>query len=164
VRRTFSTELARSLNRSPWSVRRVAMEAGIPHQTLANWLRGTHPRWHPALEEDLQRLSSALGLNQVEQIALLISAGCLPPIFAEEGYKENAMSEILPKGWFASGSHRHQYLIGVDTTVFYESKNTACVQAKEASPEGFATMMQHIKADAYRGRRVQLSAEVAITG
>ncbi len=157
---SFSTQLDQFFRQSQWSVRRIAMETGIPQQTLANWLRGTQPRWHPALKEDLLGLGHALGLTQVEQIALLISAGCIPPIRSGDAYKEDIMSEKLPKGWFSSGSHPQQYLMGVDSTIFYESANTAFIQAKDANPEGFATLMQHIKADAFRANRVQLSAMI----
>ena len=55
----FAAQLSDHIKQAGLPVRRVADQAGLPHQTLYNWLRGTRPRWHPALPEDLRRLGGA---------------------------------------------------------------------------------------------------------
>ncbi|MCU0491280.1 MAG: hypothetical protein MUD01_06825 [Chloroflexaceae bacterium] len=157
----FGAQLDAFIRQAGLPVRRVASYAGIPHQTLFNWLNGTRPRWHPALTDDLHRLGLALGLASEEIDLLLQRAGCLPQRETEPQMKENPMSEklVLPKGWFAAGSHPKTYHMGLDPAVRYEQSVAACIKATE-SPEGFGTLMQMFKADAYRGQRLRFAAAV----
>jgi len=67
-------------------------------------------------------------------------------------------SDKLPEGWFMAGSHPKDYEAGV-TPDAMDGRAAAYLRAKGAS-EGFGTMMQQFKADAYRGQRLRLSALV----
>ena len=71
------------------------------------------------------------------------------------------MSEILkmPKGWFAAGDHPETYEMGLDPGCTYQDKPGVCIKSR-AVPEGFGTLMQSFKADAYRGKRLRFSAAV----
>ena len=64
----------------------------------------------------------------------------------------------LPEGWFLGGSHAAAYEAGVALETLDE-KPAAYLRAREASG-GFGTIMQQFKADAFRGRRLRLSARV----
>ena len=146
-------------------LRRVANQAGIPHQTLFNWLKGTQPRWHAALPKDLHRLGAALGLADDEITQLLRLAGCVsarPPSRSglfniQEAQMEN--SYRIPKGWFAGGDAPDRYEMGLDPTVTYE--NRPCVTIKAGpDPNEFAALGQSFKADGYRCKRLRFSAAV----
>jgi len=64
----------------------------------------------------------------------------------------------LPTGWHKSGSKPQNYDMGVDSTVRHGGKQSAYVKSKASvDVEGFGTLMQTIKADEYRGKRVRLS-------
>ncbi|MCG8351788.1 MAG: hypothetical protein MI924_28810 [Chloroflexales bacterium] len=160
----FADQLAAFIKRTKLSVRRVAYRADLPHQTLFNWLRGTRPRWHRGLVEDLRRLGAALEVSSEEMDRLLILAGCLPDHAQAVSTTEQAtnMPAQLPWGWFASGSHPAKYEIGVERTVTYESARSASIRAREA-PEGFGTLMQEFRANAYRNKRLRLSAMLRST-
>lgn len=142
-------------------LRRVASQAGIPHQTLFNWMKGTQPRWHAALPGDLQRLGIALGLGAAEIGQLLRLAGCVSRrsgLFTVEELNMESKYRI-PKGWFVGGDKPEAYEVGVDPEVRYE--NQLCVTIKAGpEPDEFAGLMQTIKADAYQGKRLRFSAAV----
>lgn len=63
----------------------------------------------------------------------------------------------LPKGWFTSGSAPDSYDFGVRPGDRHPGDRNAYIRA-QPQPHGFATLMQTIKADAYRGKRLRLSA------
>ncbi|MFI5456891.1 MAG: helix-turn-helix domain-containing protein [Isosphaerales bacterium] len=77
----FAARLDAYIKQAGLPVRRIAHQAGVPHQTLYNWLKGKRPRWHPALTDDLRRLALALGLEGAETDRLLQAAGCLSQRF-----------------------------------------------------------------------------------
>lgn len=66
----------------------------------------------------------------------------------------------IPTGWHISGSHPADYTIGIDRAVCYQGNASGTIQSKSSQPEGFATLMQNIKADQYRGSRLRLSTHV----
>jgi hypothetical protein len=67
-------------------------------------------------------------------------------------------SSQLPPGWEKAGSNPLDYDIYPDTAVRHGGKASANIKAKESTArDGFATMMQAIKADNYRGQRIRLS-------
>src|SRR5687767_302578 len=61
--------------------------------------------------------------------------------------------------WFLAGSDPAGFDSGVDQALIYEGKPSGFVKSK-GQPSGFATLMQVIKADNYRGKRLRLSAVV----
>lgn len=65
----------------------------------------------------------------------------------------------LPKGWLLAGSHPEDYGYGTDTEVFVTGHASGFIQALP-QPRGFTSMAQWIKAEAYRGKRVRLSAVI----
>jgi hypothetical protein len=161
----FAGLLDSYLHQAGLPLRRVASQAGIPHQTLFNWLNGTQPRWHAALPKDLHRLGDTLGLAENEITQLLRSAGCMAarPLTqstsfeAQEALMENTFR--IPKGWSAGGDAPDKYEMGVDPTVTYE--NHPCITIKAGpEPTEFAGLMQSFKADAYQGKRLRFSAAV----
>lgn len=157
----FAGQLEAYIKQASLPLRRVASLAGIPHQTLFNWLKGTRPRWHDALSGDLYRLGSTLGLADEEITDLLRLAGCIPAQSGLLDGQEALMKYSLriPKGWTVSGDAPYKYEMGRDPTITYE--NRPCVTIKAGpDPSEFAALCQSFKADAYRGKRLRFSAAV----
>lgn len=69
-------------------------------------------------------------------------------------------NEQTPHGWHISGSHPQEYQNGADRTVRRSGEASGYLMSDHAKPEFFATIMQNMKADRYRGNRVRLSAYV----
>jgi hypothetical protein len=161
----FAARLDAYIKQAGLPVRRIAHQAGVPHQTLYNWLRVTRPRWHPALTDDIRRLGLALGLEGAETDRLLQAAGCLSQRTIISHTKESSMSRTpgMPRGWFAAGSHPAEYEMGLDPGTGPARGGAAYIKAGE-EPQGFATLMQSFKADAYRGKRLRFSANVRAAG
>lgn len=145
-------------------LRRVASQAGIPHQTLFNWLNGTQPRWHPALPEDLHRLGAALGLTDDEITLLLRLAGCIPARSGLNNVQEVQMENTyrIPKGWFITGDAPDKYEMGLDPSITYENHPCVTIVAR-SDPTDFAGLAQSFKADFYHGKRLRYSAAVRST-
>ena len=62
------------------------------------------------------------------------------------------------KGWFLSGSHPHNYRMGIDRQVVHTGNASGYLHSKFVTEqEEFATMMQQFKADQYVGKRLKLS-------
>ena len=68
-------------------------------------------------------------------------------------------TESMPAGWFAAGS-RADYWMGIDPETTYGTATAAGIHATTANPAGFATMMQQIKADVFRTKRVRFRGVV----
>lgn len=62
----------------------------------------------------------------------------------------------MPTGWVQRGSHPQDYDVSLDTAIHRSGKAGASIKAKE-SASGFTTMMQSIKPDNYRGKRIRFS-------
>ena len=157
----FAGQLGSYISRAGLPVRRVASQAGIPHQTLYNWLNGTQPRWHTDLTRDLHRLGATLGLADEEITQLLRLAGCIPARSELIDVQEAPMKYSLriPKGWSVSGDAPYKYEMGLDPTVTYEGRPCVTIKAGE-DPSEFAALCQTFKAGAYQGKRVRFSAAV----
>ena len=69
----------------------------------------------------------------------------------------------MPRGWLAAGSHPSGYEMGLDPGAGPDRGGAAYIKAGE-DPQGFATLMQTFKADAYRGKRLRFSAAVRAEG
>ncbi len=160
----FAGQLGSYINRAGLPVRRVASQAGIPHQTLYNWLNGTQPRWYAALPRDLHRLGAALGLADDEITQLLRLAGCISARSELFDGQEAPMKHAfrIPKGWGVSGDAPYKYEMGLDTTVTYENRPCVTIQAGP-DPTEFGALCQTIKADSYHGKRLRFSAAVRST-
>jgi len=75
--------------------------------------------------------------------------------------KEEMKMEASIKGWFLSGSHPHNYKMGVDRQVVHEGSASGYLKSTTVlEKDEFATMMQQFKADKYRGKRIKLSCFV----
>lgn len=69
--------------------------------------------------------------------------------------------EGVPNGWYIAGSKPGDYQFGTEHVEGSAGKQSAYIQAKpNASPDGFGTLMQTIKADDYQGQRLRLSARM----
>jgi hypothetical protein len=68
--------------------------------------------------------------------------------------------EEIPKDWFKAGKAPKDYEASVDRDTTRNGKPSASLKSIAAKPDGFATLMQMAKADAYRGKRLRLSGYV----
>ena len=66
----------------------------------------------------------------------------------------------VPHGWFLSGTKPTEYEAGVDTEQRYQGHASAFLKSKTLSSNGFGTMMQSVRAEHYKGKRVRLSGFV----
>jgi len=155
----FSDQLDRYVREAGLSLRQVSSSSGIPHQTIHNWLKGSLPRWHTTLPDDLHRLGTALGLTNDGITFLSQLAGCVSARSKLFTIQEVSMESTfrIPKGWFVSGDAPDDYDIGVDPTLTYENHPCVIIKAKP-NPGEFAALAQHVKADAYHGKRLRFSA------
>ncbi|MGZ9586762.1 helix-turn-helix transcriptional regulator [Paenibacillus marinisediminis] len=64
----------------------------------------------------------------------------------------------VPKGWMLTGVYPHQYEVGVDRKVVNRGTASGTIKGGPATnAQGFGTLMQMVKADHYRGKRVRLT-------
>jgi hypothetical protein len=70
--------------------------------------------------------------------------------------------EGTPKGWNTAGSKPYNYEFGLDETVTQKGAKSAYIKFRSTAkdPDGFGTLMQTVAPDAYRGKRVRLSASM----
>jgi transcriptional regulator with XRE-family HTH domain len=159
--RTFSEQLKYYIKATPLSVRRVAVQAGIPKQTLFNWLNGKEPRLYPGLEADLTRLGQALRMDAPALNQLLLSIQYNPNSIVSNAKKERMNQSQTPTGWFLTGSKPNSYTVGIENEA---GNNTTCAYLRSTEPiteqEGFGSLMQHFKSHRFRGKRVCYSARV----
>lgn len=113
-----------------------------------------------------------LRLFRVAALAVALAAG------------SDALAQA-PAGWFAAGTRPGDYEFGVDEQASarsrdrfltgkqesYQGRNlqlaerSAFIRGKpQATPAGFATLMQSISAESWRGKRVRLTAKVRTRG
>jgi len=71
-------------------------------------------------------------------------------------------TSTIPAGWNA-GSATGSYTFGTDHGTVHSGAAAAYLASAAASPTGFASIAQSIRADVFRGRRVRLSAWVRPT-
>ena len=65
-----------------------------------------------------------------------------------------------PKGWMPAGNNPANYEMTTDHTQVHGGKASATLKCTAAKPRGFGTLMQTVKADAFRGKRVRFSGYV----
>lgn len=157
----FAGILSSYIKQSGLSLRKIASQAGIPHQTLHNWVRGSRPRWYTALPSDLYRLGVSLCLADDEITHILRLANCSSPQTGRYDREDVPMENALriPKRWTFGGDAPQKYGMGLDPGVTYE--NRPCVTIKSL-PEctDFGALFQECKADAFQGKRLRFSAAV----
>ncbi|WP_430391893.1 hypothetical protein [Dyella sp. 20L07] len=83
--------------------------------------------------------------------ALLAMLGCLTMGVAHA---------TAPKGWFVNGPAQDSYDIGIQASTRQAGGNSAYIRSIKDN-NGFGSMMQTIKADAYRGKRIRLSGQLS---
>ncbi len=66
-------------------------------------------------------------------------------------------NDMIPEGWFKSGTEPQDYLIGIDRAMSEQGGSSSYIKSKELKPSGSCDLMQEIKADNYRGERVRLT-------
>lgn len=71
---------------------------------------------------------------------------------------ETGFAAGLPEDWMGSGSHPQNYDMTVDTSVKHGGGTSGRIAFNGEKPEGFGSLMQMFKADAYHGKRVRMSA------
>jgi hypothetical protein len=78
----------------------------------------------------------------------------------EQG-KTASTNQRTPIGWRARGPNPQDYEMGLDTKVYHGGKASGYIKSKSsATPDTYATLMQPMKADNYRGQRVRLSGYI----
>lgn len=81
---------------------------------------------------------------------------CLITLLGELVYSQGG----VPDGWLLRGSAPKDYWAGIDNTIRYDGNSSAFllnVLHPMIVPRGFGTLMQAVKADQYRGKRLRLS-------
>ncbi|WP_240508056.1 hypothetical protein [Virgibacillus indicus] len=68
-----------------------------------------------------------------------------------------------PNGWIMTGESPFDYETGLDNSVVHSGNYSAYLKSKDEKARSFATLMQQIKSDKYRGERVRFSAFVKST-
>src|SRR5262249_44899104 len=76
------------------------------------------------------------------------------------GRPANTGSRAEPQGWFIAGSRPQDYEVGRDRQVKHGGAASGFIKSKADQIEGFGTLMQEFKANAYRGKRLRLSGYV----
>ena len=159
----FSGQLNAYVRQAGLSLRQMARLSGIPHQTIFNWLKGSQPRRHMGLANDLYCLGNTLGLTADEIALLLQLAGCIAARTELFVIQEAPMESTfrIPKGWFitgdAPGKALDDYDIGVDPDITYKKKPCVTIKSK-LNPREFAALAQQVQAEAYHGKRLRFSA------
>jgi hypothetical protein len=65
-----------------------------------------------------------------------------------------------PKGWFLAGGARAHYEGTVDTKEKHGGRQSARLEPRVAEPKGYGTLMQHVRIDDRRGKRLRMNAFV----
>ncbi|MFD8930895.1 hypothetical protein [Streptomyces mirabilis] len=83
-------------------------------------------------------------------------------ILAEVGIRDQTATtaDSVPKGWGVSGSVPEDYEVGIDFDILQTGRACAFIRSRHQSPADYASLLQTIRADAYRGARVEVSAMV----
>ncbi len=68
-----------------------------------------------------------------------------------------------PVGWAVRGT-TNDYEVTVDRAVFSQGKQSVCLKSKVPAPRNFINLLQPLRADDYRSKRVRLSAQVKVQG
>jgi len=99
------------------------------------------------------------GRDEVLEVALkhVGGTGEIPADAWKESMRELGPESSAP-GW--SHGSPSAYRIGIDRTVVHGGSSSGHLTARSSTPDGFASLLQMVKADRYRGKRVRFSAYV----
>jgi hypothetical protein len=81
--------------------------------------------------------------------ALVVLAACVLVVDAS-----------VPRGWLLAGTKPTEYEVGVDADQAYQGHPSAFLKSKAPSVSGFGTLMQSVRAEQYKDKRVRLSGLV----
>jgi len=84
----------------------------------------------------------------------------LPINVIDKEEKNMAANKNTPTGWIITGETPSDYETGLDDRIVHSGIASAYLKSKDEKARGFATLMQQIKSDRYRGERLQFSAFV----
>jgi len=101
----------------------------------------------------------------LELVARQLGVADWNTLSAAIGRNPEAPTLRMPDGWFPAGSNPTDYDMGVDEgndnhAALIRYKYAVDDTAEARRPNGFGTLMQTILADAYRGKRIMLSAQL----
>jgi hypothetical protein len=71
-----------------------------------------------------------------------------------------SLSAAIPRGWYLEGTKPADYEVAVDHEADYRHNASAVLRAKSPTAEGFGTLMQQVRADNYRGKRVRFGGNL----
>jgi hypothetical protein len=71
-----------------------------------------------------------------------------------------SLSAAIPQGWYLAGTKPADYEVAVDHDADYSHYARVVLRATTPTVDGFGTLMQQIRADDYRGKRVRLSGSL----
>lgn len=118
-------------------------------------------------QRDAKAMAKSLRQYLSEQHVDITHAVSLECVARQLGWRDwNTLAARLdhapprrPKGWTISGSHSQDYDMGLD-----EAEGCALIRYRHAvlpdRDSGFGTLMQSIRAEAYLGKRLRLSAQL----
>lgn len=78
----------------------------------------------------------------------------------DKGEMNMVEANNTPAGWIMTGDTPSDYETGLDNRIVHSGNYSAFLRSKDERARGFATLMQQIKADRYRGERLRFSAFV----
>jgi len=86
-------------------------------------------------------------------------------IFPQQGnYPQISVPQVIdqgiPNGWLLGGSNPQDYTVGTDLSESVSGYASAYIKSASPKPVGFVTLMQNLKTNNYRSRRVRLTAYV----
>jgi len=117
---------------------------------------------------DPKAMAKTLRMELTARDIDLPHSACLEVVARQLGYAnwntaharhDGKQSDLqMPEGWFAAGSNKHDYDMGVDADI-----GAATIRSKRDGRQavGFATLMQTIDAKAYCGKRVRFRGELS---
>lgn len=82
----------------------------------------------------------------------------LKHIHKGEGYMSTKNG--APAGWIMTGESPFDYETGLDKNIVHSGHQSAYLKSKDEKAKGFATLMQHIKAENFKGERIRFSGFV----
>lgn len=75
-----------------------------------------------------------------------------------------SLSAAIPRGWYLEGTKPADYEVAVDHEAEDSHNASVVLRAKSSTAGGFGTLMQQVRADHYRGRRVRFGGNVKAEG
>ena len=102
------------------------------------------------------RISKYLGRRTIEMIrnCILLMCLCCTPVFAQNG-------STMPPGWGRTGDNPGGYDFMIDTSQKHGGKASVSIMPKPTAVNGkFGSLVQAVRPDEYRGKRIRFSGYV----